>query len=196
MGSKRLGLVLAAGAVGLVAGCVDRRFLVETDVPGAQVYVDGKLIGASPADAQWEYAGCRRFTAVAPGYEPLVQDVNFAAKWYEFPPLDFFAEVLWPFRIEDRRLVQLHLEPTRPVNEAALVGAADGLRARGQALPPTSVPPSTRPATALPPPLPTGSGPLLPVPNNFVQPNQPSPFTPGGIDQPLFPTVPGGVPMR
>ena len=195
MRSKRLGLVLAAGAVGLLAGCVDRRFLVETNVPGAQVYVDGRLIGATPADAQWEYAGCRRFTAVAPGYEPLVQDVNFAPKWYEYPPLDFFAEVLWPFRIEDRRLVQLQLEPTRPVNEAALVGAADDLRARGQTLPPTSVPRSDRPATALPQPLPTGAGPILPVPNNFFPPEQPLP-TPGGIDQPLFPTAPGGVPMR
>src|SRR3954471_22641033 len=62
MRSTRLGLVLAAGAVGLAAGCVDRRFLVETNVPGAQVYVDGKPIGATPADAQWEYAGYRRFT--------------------------------------------------------------------------------------------------------------------------------------
>lgn len=193
MRSTRLGLVLAAGAVGLAAGCVDRRFLVETNVPGAQVYVDGKPIGATPADAQWEYAGYRRFTAVAPGYEPLVQDVNFAPMWYEFPPLDFFAEVLWPFRIEDRRLVQLHLEPTRPVNEAALVGAADSLRARGQTLPPTSVPKADRPVTPLPQPLPTGSGPIQPLPNNFTPPVQPGP---GGIDQPLFPALPSGPPMQ
>lgn len=195
MGSTRVGLVLAAGAVGLLAGCVDRRFLVETNVPGAQVYVDGRPIGASPADGPWEYAGYRRFTAVAPGYEPLVQDVNFAPKWYEFPPLDFFAEVLWPFRIEDRRSVQLHLEPTRPVNETALVGAADALRARGQTLPPTTVPRPDRPATPPPAALPTGQGPILPVPSTFVPPVQPLPQS-GGIDQPLFPTLPGGGPTR
>src|SRR6266542_684785 len=135
MGGTRIGLVLLAGAVGLAAGCVDRRFVVETNVPGAQIYVDGKPVGASPADGQWEYAGYREFTAVAPGYEPLVQRVRFAPMWYEFPPLDFFAEVLWPFRIEDRRAVHLALEPTRPVNEAALGGSADTLRARGLTLP-------------------------------------------------------------
>ena len=78
MRSSRFGLVLAAGAVGMATGCVDRRFLVETNVPGAQVYVDGKQLGTSPADGQWEYAGYRKFTAVAPGYaaaEPSSQSV-------------------------------------------------------------------------------------------------------------------------
>ena len=32
-------------------------------------------------------------------------------KWYDYPGLDFFAEVVWPFRIEDKRLVHLILTP-------------------------------------------------------------------------------------
>lgn len=142
MTTGRRGLLLAVGAIVPLAGsgCVDRRFVVETNVPGAQIAVDGVPIGPSPTDARWEYAGCYEFTAVAPGYEPLVQMVEFRPKWYQYPPFDFFAEVVYPFRIEDVRRVRLRLEPTRQVNPAALVTAADALRSRGMALPPSSVP--------------------------------------------------------
>jgi hypothetical protein len=203
MATGRAGLLVVLGAAVLAVGCVDRRFLVETNVPGAQIYRDGKPIGPSPTDGQWEYAGFYEFTAVAPGYEPLVKRVNFTPKWYEYPPLDFFAEILWPFRIEDRRLVQMKLQPLRPVDQAALVGAADALRARGQALPPTSVPREDRPPPSSIPVPPTDAGPILPVPAQnfpFVPPTSgPTPFPAGtpsrdavpGVLPPAIPLPPG-----
>jgi hypothetical protein len=197
MTTGRIGQALVVGLAVLVVGCVDRRFLVETNVPGAQVYRDGKPIGPSPADGQWEYSGYYEFTAVAPGYEPLVERVNFAPKWYEYPPLDFFAEVLWPFRIEDRRLVQMRLQPKHPVDQAALVGAADALRARGQTLPPTSIPREERPPpTSIPVPS-TAVGPIQPVPTQnfpFAPPTggPPSPFPAGTPSR--DPGVPGAIP--
>src|SRR5436190_16711517 len=105
MTTGRFALLLWAGAAAALAGCVDRRFVVETNVPGAQVSWDGVPIGPSPADSRWEYAGYYEFKAVAPGYEPLTQRVLFAPKWYQYPPFDFVAEVLWPFRVEDVRRV-------------------------------------------------------------------------------------------
>jgi len=133
-------------------GCVDRRFIVTTNVPGAQVYMDDKPVGASPADGRWDYSGYYKFTAVAPGYEPTVQRIRFRPRWYEYPPLDFIAEVLYPFRIEDVREVQLELYPVRPVNQEALIGDAESLRNRGLSLPPTQVPDPkkqpTNPATS------------------------------------------------
>ena len=132
-------ILLSSVFVALVAamGCVDRRFVVETNVPGAQVSVDGVPIGPSPADGEWEYAGNRRFKAVAPGYEPLDQVVNFRPKWYNYPPFDLLAEVLWPLRIEDVRRVRLTLQPRQPVNRDALLQSADQLRYRGNTLPPS-----------------------------------------------------------
>ncbi len=182
MTTGRFGLLLAAAA-GLLTGCVDRRFVVETNVPGAEVYWDGNPIGPSPADSRWEYAGYYEFKAVAPGFEPLTQRVRFEPKWYQFPPFDFVAEVLWPFRIEDVRRVQLVLEPVRPVNQAALVQSADLLRARGQTLPPptvqdeSSAPPTPpRPgAPAAPPPSPVPTNLLPPV---FVSPAAPAAGSP------------------
>jgi hypothetical protein len=147
--------------------------VVETNVPGAQIYVDGQPIGPSPADGWWEYAGYREFTAVAPGYEPLYKKVRFRPKWYQYPPLDLVAEVLWPFRIEDVRRVRLDLEPLRPVNQLDLLASADSLRARGMSLPPSTVPDrSRRPAAPTPAFPPIGSGPNadrpIPVPQNMA----------------------------
>lgn len=165
------GSVLAVAAIVPLVGCVDRRFVVETNTPGAQITLDGVPIGPSPTDGRWEYAGCYEFTAVAPGHEPLVQMVKFEPKWYQYPPWDFFAEVVYPFRIEDVRRVRLRLEPTRPVDQAALVGAANALRSRGATLPPSSVPDTPQQhssAIPAPPgsrntPVPSNAGSLPPV---------------------------------
>ncbi len=200
MRTGRGGLLLAVAAAGLTAGCVDRRFVVETNVPGAQVAVDGVPIGPSPTDARWEYAGCYEFTAVAPGYQPLTQRVRFRPKWYNFPPFDFLAEVVWPFRIEDVRRVQLTLEPVRPVNPLELVNRADALRARGLNLPPSSVPEDTqrpvpRPTMpAQPTPAQQTVPPAAPVPMNFVPPFQVMPTVPApGSTPPSGETAPPGV---
>jgi hypothetical protein len=133
-------LGLLAGTAGLAAGCVDRRFVVETNVPGAQVYHNDVPIGPSPADTSFEYPGYHEFRAVAPGYEPLAVREYIRPRWYDIPGLDFFAEVIWPVRIEDVRRVQLTLAPAHQVNTQELLGAAENLRARGRALPPSSVP--------------------------------------------------------
>lgn len=139
-GTRHRGPLLAAGTLLAALGCVDRRFVVETNVPAAQVFVDGVPIGLSPADGRREYAGHYTVQAVAPGYETTTERVRFRPKWYDYPPLDLFAEVLWPFRIEDVRRVRLDLVPRQPINQAALIASADALRARGQSLRESVVP--------------------------------------------------------
>jgi hypothetical protein len=187
MTTGRLALILAAG---LLAGCVDRRFVVETNVPGAQVAIDGTPIGPSPADGRWEYAGKYEFTAVAPGYEPLTQLVYFEPRWYQYPPFDFIAEVLWPFRIEDVRRVQLVLEPARPVSQLDLIQSADVLRTRGLSLPPPTVQDESDRPPLPPQPAPAAGPPAAPVPQTFVPPFQVMPSAPA----PSSPPPAGGVP--
>jgi len=133
-------VVLGVGCVGSLSGCVDRRYVVTTNVPGAQVFVDGTAIGPAPVDNRYDYAGWREMRAVAPGYEPTVRRVQFKPRWYDYPGLDLFAEVIWPFRIEDVRRVDLILEPQQPQRNDELQMKAEELRARGAALPPPSVP--------------------------------------------------------
>ncbi|HEY2785219.1 MAG TPA: PEGA domain-containing protein [Fimbriiglobus sp.] len=170
-------IAVLAGTTGLVAGCVDRRFVVETNVPGAEVYVNESPIGPSPADTSFEYPGYYDFRAVAPGFEPLKTRENIKARWYDLPGLDFFAEVLWPGRIEDTRRVQLTLVPARQVNTQELLGSAENLRMRGKALPPSSIPDQTPVPASTPRPVvfPPDSPPTTPAP---ISPTQ-TPLPPG-----------------
>lgn len=135
MTARRLTAGLVALLVLHLCGCVERRFVIDTNVPGALVTVNNLPIGPSPADTSWDYSGKYMARAVAPGYKPAVAVLDVQAKWYEVPPLDFFFEALWPFHIEDVRRYRLILEPTEPVNTDELLQRAGDLRDQGQALP-------------------------------------------------------------
>src|SRR6516225_5230122 len=93
------------------AGCVERRFVIETNVPNAQVYINDKPIGAAPAHIPFEYYGHYDITIVEPGYEILYQRVNVRPPWYDFPPLDFLSEVVYPCHIHDTRRYYFELYP-------------------------------------------------------------------------------------
>jgi hypothetical protein len=214
---RKYAKIAAALGMGALAGCVDRRFVVTTNVPGAQVFWDGKPLGPSPVDSEFEYAGNYEFTALAPGYEPLREKVRFAPKWYMYPPFDLIAETLYPGRIEDVRRVTLNLVPKRQLTDEQLLAQANVLRAQGKALPPPrfpdkkDAPPPARPGpppivspgpiTPESPPLAPGLPPSLqiappsrlespltaPLPNN---PPPPSPLSPTG------PVTPGDFPVK
>ena len=175
---------LAAGCVGLSAGCVDRRFVVDTNVPGAQISLDGRPIGPSPVDSSYVYAGGYEFRAVAPGYEPLTKLVRLRPRWYDYPGLDFFAEVVYPGRIEDVRHIRLDLQPAAPVRTDELLGRADELRARAaRDLPEPTVPddaPGPVDGRVNIPPAVVPPGPRFPAP-------QTDPL------RPAVPTLPGGA---
>jgi len=51
---------------------------IDSDVPGAQVFVDNKFVGAAPATAQNVQPGPRKVNVQAPGYEGVVEFVEVA----------------------------------------------------------------------------------------------------------------------
>lgn len=123
-------------AIGMAAlsGCVDRRYVVYTDPPGALVLRNGQPIGSSPADDHFVYYGNYHFTIVKDGYETLQVDQKIVSPWYEYPILDFFAENLTPWPILDRREFHYRLEPRRIANTKELMEEAQNLRNRGISL--------------------------------------------------------------
>lgn len=165
-------IVLAAG---LSAGCVDRRFIFESNVPNAQVYIDHKPVGAAPVDAPFTYYGYYDVTLVHPDFAPLHKRVRVRPPWYAYPPWDFFAEVVWPFRIEDTRRYFFKMENTLSASPAEVAEKADLLRQRGWALPTPGQPQGVIPA---PPVMPNGT--LLPDPT-------PAPGVPSELPIPVPP---------
>jgi hypothetical protein len=140
----------AAACAGVLAGCVERRFVVITEPAFATVFESGRgAIGASPADDHFTYYGKYHFTIVKDGYQTLQVDQNIPAPWYEFPGLDFISENLIPWTIRDVRHFHYLLEPLRVTNPKELLQEADSMRALGKAIQPP--PQSGTPGVVVPP---------------------------------------------
>jgi len=153
-----VGLAVLAGS-----GCggVNRRFVIESNVPNAQVYINNRSVGAAPAHAQFEYYGYYNIELVHPDYERETRRVHIRAPWYAYPPFDFLVEVVWPLRIEDVRRLQFEMRPRVLPDTGELINQAEELRQRGWNLPapehpaqPKPDPDIVPPASPLPPPSP------------------------------------------
>ena len=181
--------VLAAGLAACGCGGVNRRFVIESNVPNAQVYIDNKPVGPAPAHAQFEYYGFYTVTLVHPGYQTRTERVHVVSPWWSYPPIDFFSEILWPFRIEDVRRYYFELTPAAQTRTDDLIQFADALRERGWNLPPPSRP-ETPPREPAAPPGPVIGPPTGPVPGPGVPPG----VTPLPAPTPV-PGQPGPAPL-
>jgi hypothetical protein len=170
-GAVRVATVLALLAV---TGCVDRRFIIESNVPNSQVYIDNQAVGTAPSYSSFEYYGHYNITIVHPGYETLTQRVEVVAPWYAYPPFDFVVEALWPFHVRDKRRYYFELHEITKPRVDDLVRNAESLRQRAVELPipehpaapktPAKPPvqPQTAPATGIVPQVGPQSGTIVP----------------------------------
>jgi hypothetical protein len=130
MGRAALLLLLALATT----GCVERRMLVVSDPPGATVFVNGENVGLSPASVPFTWYGKYDITLVRDGYQTTTQQYKIHRPWFEFFPLDFGAEVLWPGHIQDNRTVEVQMAPLAQPRSEDILNRAGDLRKRGQAL--------------------------------------------------------------
>ncbi len=151
-------VALLAGS-GALVGCVERRFVITTDPPGAIVYDEkGLPIGASPADHAFVYYGTYEFKLLHDGYETLIVRERVKAPFYEWFLFDFFSENVVPWTMRDIRRFHYQLQPKQVVSPDAVLEKATLLRQRGLAI---GIP---LPA-ATPGPGPISASLMPPVPN-------------------------------
>ncbi len=144
---RRVAALFAALSAAGCGGGVERKFVVESNVPNAQVYIDNRSVGAAPAYSLFEYYGYYTIRVVQ------------------------IAEVL-PFRVRDTRRIHVELTEARQIRTDDILSHADALRERGQNLPPPERPAEPRvkggsprpPGPTLQPPVETAPGPNPPVP--------------------------------
>ena len=120
--SKRHLCLVALAAIGLavLTGCVERKMLIRSDPPGAPAWLDEEPVGETPTEVEFYHYGTRRVrvgpvrneedTVVHTEAERLL---HMQAPWYEVFPIGFISEVIWPFQITDRRVVEFELEPAQ-----------------------------------------------------------------------------------
>jgi hypothetical protein len=104
--ARFFGFILCAG---IFMGCVERRYVVYSDPPGAVVLRNGQPIGATPVDDHFLYYGKYNFTIMKEGYETLQVQQKICSPWYEYPIIDFFSENVIPW--QDLRQKGLSLGP-------------------------------------------------------------------------------------
>ncbi len=125
---RRTAIVVLLAAVGLACGCVERRYTIRTDPPGAQVIVNGESLGPAPASHNFYYYGKREVTLVMDGYETktLLQPID--APWWDNYLTEFFTENMVP--VGHPRRARVHLQDG--AGQAAAAGGGPGPR-RGPA---------------------------------------------------------------
>lgn len=101
-------------------GCVTRSMIIETVPSGAMVYVDDEPIGESPITIPFTYYGTRKIAIEKLDaqqrllYERKTVYEEIKPPIYEYFPLDFFSEVLLPFKLEDKHILSYELEELKP----------------------------------------------------------------------------------
>jgi hypothetical protein len=133
--SARAAPLAALALAALAAGCVRRTIFVRTEPERAKVFLDGTYIGDTPRLIPFTYYGVRDlvlrppYRAEPPFYGTARVSLDVDPPWYEYTPLDFFAEILTPWTIEDERQVFVTLPPAKLADPEAVRERAEGVRA-------------------------------------------------------------------
>jgi hypothetical protein len=117
------GLLFALVAL---SGCVERKLIIRSDPPGAEVFLnhDAALLATTPAETSFTDYGVYAVRLVKADYEELNARAEVDAPWWSYPPIDLFVEVLWPFTVPDHHEFTWELTP---LSESL---APEALRAR------------------------------------------------------------------
>lgn len=121
----------------IVSGCVERRFTVVSDPPGAMLVVNRQEVGPTPVTLPTQatlFYGDYDFMLFKDGYEPLLVKQPIVAPWWQWFPFDLITEHFWPWTLVDERTFTYQLQPARIVPPQTLMESAQQARGRGQSL--------------------------------------------------------------
>jgi hypothetical protein len=126
------------------SGCVHRTLEVESSPPGALVYLNGEETGRTPMRKEFLWYGTYDVQLRKEGYETLGAKEKVWAPWWQWPPIDLFAEA---FPLEDNHVARYELKPKTAVttDPQQVLGRAVRMRAKLKSSQFTQQP-TTRPA--------------------------------------------------
>ncbi|UCD50755.1 MAG: PEGA domain-containing protein [Phycisphaerales bacterium] len=131
MNRRTVGLVLALGTASLLwSGCVERELTINTEPQDALVTLNDEQIGQSPVTVAFNWYGDYRVRASKEGYQTLETNRELKAPWYDWFPLDFFAQVLYPGRIVDSTEWTFELAPRQAPTREELIDQAETARSQ------------------------------------------------------------------
>jgi hypothetical protein len=115
-------LLILVAIIFAFSGCVSRLLTVKTEPSNALVYIDDELIGESPVTMPFTYYGTRKIMIERKDedgvltHERTIAFEKIKAPIYEVFPLDFFSELVWPFKLKDDQVLSLNLVALEPLS--------------------------------------------------------------------------------
>jgi hypothetical protein len=118
-----------------LSGCVERRYTIRSDPPGALVIVNDEEIGTTPVSRGFVFYGDRNIRLMHEGYETLDVVQKIDAPYYDNYLSEFFTENVLPYTLRDERTYSYKLAPEKPTDPNGLIDRAEALRSQGQTIP-------------------------------------------------------------
>jgi hypothetical protein len=111
----------------VASGCVRRSLTVKSDPPGALVYLNGVEVGRTPMTRDFTWYGTYDVVLRKEGYETLKTEGKVIAPWWQWVPIDLFAEAL-PLR--DRHELSYRMRPyaAATVDPQQMLSRAEGMQ--------------------------------------------------------------------
>ncbi len=97
-------------------GCVTRKLFIRSEPPGAEVLLDGEVVGTTPYEQEFLSYGVRRVELRLPGFQREVQAIDVERPWWQYFPMSLVTDVLVPWHIQDDHHFMLPLQTYQAVN--------------------------------------------------------------------------------
>ena len=123
---------LAAAIGGSLLGCVERTVSITTEPDRALVWLNDKEVGRTPCTVHFTWYGDYDVVIRKDKYQPLNTHRRLVRPWYQYMPIDFFAELMIPATIQDKHAWHFQLQESKPVDLDALISRANELRQEHQ----------------------------------------------------------------
>lgn len=125
-------LFILIGILMPLSGCVERRLTIITQPSDAVVWLNDEELGTSPVTTGFNWYGDYKIRIEKSGYEILDTHRVLPRPGYDYFPLDFFAEVLWPGTIQDETIWNFTLTEAKPMPTETLIQQAESFRGNMQ----------------------------------------------------------------
>jgi hypothetical protein len=133
-----------------LAGCVERELTIDSDPPGALVYLNDQEVGRTPVRREFTWYGTYDVAVRKEGYRTLKTQSPVIAPPWLWVPLDLVMELL-PFPVQDRHRLHYTLKPETEadVDPQQIIQRAQELKTRleGKGTTRPATQPQTQPGT-------------------------------------------------
>jgi len=132
---KRIPVMLAGVMVCALAGCyghVQRTITVESEPPGAVVWLNDNEIGRTPTTVPFTWYGTYSVRLEKEGHEPLITTAKVRAPVYQWILIDLPFETIIPGTRHDDHFFRYTLKPAKPADPDAIRQRAEQMRSESK----------------------------------------------------------------